>query len=208
MTENNRSVGISQKFDEELERAIVFLQDPFGDEIHQRAQLRATQFLLKHPDESHPRLLKLLQSGGASNPYAIVEVLPRFGLLESVPVLEELLTRGPVTLSASVGQALAKHPLNEALLVLLRALTSPKKEVVIAAADALMSRGDSSACSGLKKILSHPERELRYHVIQAAASLGCLDSTTLAKVARNDQSTEIRELANLFIGRASNRLPR
>lgn len=184
---------------EELERQIHFLQDPFGDEAHQREQERAVQYLLSHADQAHPRLLELLQSQQAANPFAIIEVLPRFGRPESVPVLAQILERGPQNASQAAAEALARHPLDSAQTMLLAALSLPAPEAVIAAADGLLSRGDLAACPALLQSSSHPDPLVRYHVIQAAGSLDCLAEDQLAAIARDDPDEDVKELANRLL---------
>ena len=180
MSEKNQSCLASAASDPELERSILFLQGPLGDGPHQREYLQAVQYLLDHAAQAHSRLLGLLKSERATNPYAVIEILPRFGLQESVPILAELMARGPTNLCQASAQALAVHPLDDAREALIRGLSLARKDVVIAAADGLMSRRDAMACSALKKLLTHPDPDLRYHVIQAAGSLSCLKRVTLS----------------------------
>jgi HEAT repeat protein len=188
----------------ELERALLFLQGVSGDEAQQREHLQAVQYLLDHSAEAHPRLLALLQSGRAGNPHAVIEILPRFEQRESIPVIEALLAHGPESLRQAAAGALATHPLVEAKEALLRGLNLPKNEAVIATADALMARGDPTACPELKKRLAHPEGNVRYHVIQAAFALGCLEGETLRAIAQHDSSAEVRELAARLLKTAPN----
>lgn len=204
MSEKNQFAHATAGSDLELEQSILLLQGPFGDGPHQREYLQAVQYLLDHAAQAHSRLLGLLQSERATNPYAVIEILPRFGLQESVPILAELMARGPTNLCQASAQALAVHPLDDAREALIRGLSLARKDVVIAAADGLMSRGDAMACPALKKLLTHPDPDLRYHVIQAAGSLSCLKRVTLSAIARDDQSDEIRELAKQFIQIATN----
>ena len=199
MPQKNLSALALAESDPELERAILFLQDPLGDEPHQTVHLQAAQYLLDHSANAHPRLIALLQSNRATNPYAVIEILPRFALSESLPILEQLMVYGPKNLSQAAAQALATHPLKSAREALLRGLNLSDQETIISAADGLMTRGDPSACSGLQKVLTHSDPAVRYHVIQAAGSLGCLKREALSAVARDDLSEGIRELANKLL---------
>jgi HEAT repeat protein len=179
----------------ELERAILLLQDPFGDEPHSREQEGAVRYLLAHPEAAHPLLLELLRSHRATNPYAVLEALPRFGLPESVPVLNDVLESGPENLSGAAADALARHPLPAAYEALVRALRHPVNAVVVAAAAGLMTRGDTAACPALREVVGHADPVVRYHAVQAAGRLGCLDRDTLAALARRDRDQDVRELA-------------
>jgi HEAT repeat protein len=181
--------------DAEIERAILVLQSPFGDAPDLREHARIVQFLLEHADRAHPRLLDLLRSGQAANPYAVIEILPRFARPESIPVLEQLAGRDPQNLASAAALALATHPLDDARQALLRGLTASREGTVIAVADALMTRRDPSACGKLSEALGHPNDGARYHTIQAAASLGCLKPEALSAIASGDASEAIRELA-------------
>lgn len=203
MSKKNHSVPVPSESDSKLKEAILLLQDPFGDEPHQREQFRAVQYLLDNAARTHPYLLELLRSQKAANPYAVIEILPKFGLQESIPILEELMTRGPANLSQAAAQALAVHPLQEAQEALLRGLNLPNEEFVIPAIDGLMIRGDASVCPELKKFLTYEDSSVRYHAIQAAGTLGCLERETLFAIARNDLSEDIRKLANQIVKTAS-----
>jgi len=187
----------------ELEHYILMLQTSLGNELDLQEQEQSAQYLLNHPDQAHPYLLRLLQSGHASNPFAVIDVLPRFGRPESIPVLENLLLQGSENVRRAAGEALARHPLDLAEQSLIQGLTAPHPESVIAAADGLMSRGNSSACLALVMTLdTSPKRDnlvVRYHLIQAAASLGCFSRKELAAIANTDPNQEVRDLASQWI---------
>jgi HEAT repeat protein len=202
MSEINHSTPVSAATDSELKEAILLLQEPFGGGAHEREHLRTVQYLLDNAARAHPYLVELLHSGKAANPYAVIELLPKFGLPESMPVLEGIMERGPENLAQAAAQALAAHPLTEALEALLRGLKLSKEESVIAAVKGLMLRGDTSACAKLEKLLTTQSASLRYHAIQAAGALGCLKRDALLAISRNDVDEDIRELANGLIDEA------
>jgi hypothetical protein len=179
----------------ELSENIFWLQNSLGNEQDLQQQEQAAQYLLEHAEVAHPRLLALLETSQAANPFAIVELLPRFGRLESVSVLASILQAGQGTLSHAAGQALAHHPLPEAAEILRQSLTASTTEVVIAAADGLLTRADSAACSALVQVLDHPDATVRYHLIQAAANLGCLTQAQFTSIQSSDLAEEIREFA-------------
>ena len=155
-----------------LDQAIRQVQTPFGGAPDLRERERAAATLLAHADQAHPRLPALLESGQAANPYALIEVLPRFGRPESVPVLAALLTTGPARLSQAARQALARHPLAQARAALVDGLQAERAETRIAAADALITRADPSVCPALHTALNQDDAIVRYHIVQAAGHLG------------------------------------
>ena len=179
---------------EDLEENIERLQDPFDGPAHEASAKQAARYLLAHADAAHPLLLELLLTYRASNPIAVIDLLPRFGRQESVPVLKKILAEGLEHVSGEVAAALARHPSEKAFKALESGLSLPAPESIKAAADGLMSRGDAAACPALRKLLGHENPEVRYHVIQAAGRLGCLDSATLRSIAQSDQDSDIVEL--------------
>ena len=185
---------------DEVEQRIQALVSLRGHEADRREHDRALAFLLAHADEAHPRLLALLNPQAGYIPVAVVNAIPLFGREEAVPVLEKLMSEGAELISVSAGQALGRHSHPAALEALLRGLEHSRDETKVAAADGLMTRGDTSACKALRKLLDHPSYEVRYHVVKAAGSLGCLDSETLRQIATNDTEQDIRELASSLIG--------
>jgi hypothetical protein len=162
----------------------------------------AQQWLLAHPDEAHPELLRRLEAG-EGNPYAVLALLPRFGRGEAVPALERVLQGGSESLASAAGAALAAHPSPAAKDALERCLTSPRWETAAAAADGLMARGDPSVCPGLEAVLSHPHPTARYHLVQAAARLGCLGREDLQALGREDPEAEVRALCERLLGAVS-----
>ena len=184
---------------DEIELHLDLLQDPFGDAGPHEFAGRAERYLLDHATEAHPRLLELLETDRASNPPAVIDLLPRFGLPESIPVLEKILTQGLDSLSGTAATALARHPAGEAFQALVRGLAGTAPEVVKASADGLAIRGDRAACPRLRDRLDHPDSEIRYHVIQSAARLGCLDPGELAAIAETDRDADIRHLAQRIL---------
>lgn len=178
----------------DLERNISLLCTPFGSGAHAREREQAGQWLLAHADVAHPRLLELLALGASSNPFAIVELLPRFGRDESVIVLATLLSSGSATLQHAAGQALARHPSNAAKSALLHALKSEQAATVVAAADGVLARGDPDACGALRPVLAHADAAVRYHALQAAGQLGCTTAAELARLAK-DADADVRALA-------------
>jgi HEAT repeat protein len=180
---------------DELESQIRLLQHPSGHPFHEREAARALAFLLDRADEAYPRLLRLLKSNRADNPAALLDVLPSFGRAESVPVLGEVLARGTETLSGAAASALARHPQEAAFETLVRALALPEPASVVAAADALLLRGDARACAALARHLRASDANVRYHVVQAAAGLGCLGAEELRTLAAEDPDADVRALA-------------
>lgn len=194
----------------ELQRRVRAIQTPFGDEPHLRQREAALDWLLAHSDLAHPVLLDLLQSGRATNRKAMMMAIARFGRLESVVVLQQALMAGDEA-AWTAGAALAAHPAPEALDVLFSALQSEQSIVVIAAADAVMARADRRACATLKVALNQLDNAtrlsdaMRYHIVQAAGSLGCLDSEFLAYLATSDPDDDIRTLAADFLNCSKSR---
>jgi HEAT repeat protein len=182
---------------DELEIQIRQLQHRSGDPIHRSGVAGALDYLLARADEAHPRLLRLLTSHRANNPAAIIDALPRFGREESLPVLAEILgSDSTETILGVAASALARHPHEEGFKILVRGLTLPRAAAVIAAADGLYTRGDRRACVELAKHLQAGDANVRYHVVQAAAHLGCLGEEELRAIAAQDSDADIRTLAS------------
>jgi HEAT repeat protein len=181
--------------DSDIAREIILLQNPFGDEPARSEHERAAEYLLAHAAGAHPRLLDLLRSDAATNPYAIIELLPRFGLPDSIPVLKRLLDEGPPNLAGAAARALAVHPLADARTVLLSGLDATTGQTIIAATNAFLALGDPSICPVLRRTIDHPDPDVRYHLVHAAGALGCLDRETLASISAHDPSEQVRELA-------------
>jgi hypothetical protein len=79
---------------------------------------------------------------------AVIELMPRFGRAESIPLLEHLLIGNEATAWAAA-QSLALHPQAAAGEALQRSLARREPAIAIIAADALGTRGDRSACAAL-----------------------------------------------------------
>ncbi|HEV7684675.1 MAG TPA: hypothetical protein VGO68_21375 [Pyrinomonadaceae bacterium] len=182
--------------DAEIERRLHELMSPIGGGPHLRDRERALDFLLEHAEQSHPRLLTALRANPtALNAPAIIEVLPLFGLEDSLPLLEEIMFLGAEIISRSAGLALGRHPSAEAGPALLRGLQSEQAETIISAADGLAMRTDINACDELVDQLRHDNATVRHHVLQAADKLRCVGPTELANLAAVDPDVDVRSLA-------------
>lgn len=178
--------------DQEVETYIMLAETPFGDGPHAREREHATAWLLGHADRAYPRLLARLDEGRAS--VAVIELLPRFGRVESIPRLERLLV-GPEPPAWAAGQALALHPQPAAGEALRRALTNKEPAVGVVAADALATRSDHGDCAALVAAAGAPDARLRYHAVQAAWKVGCLGREALEALVRLDGDADVRGLA-------------
>jgi HEAT repeat protein len=78
---------------------------------------------------------------------------------------------------------------------LIRGLTQANPNSIVAAADGLMTCNDATACSALVAAITHDDPTVRYHIIQAAATLNCLDERQLTAIAHNDPDRDVRDLA-------------
>jgi HEAT repeat protein len=186
--------------DQELETRIMLLQSPFGGAPHEHERQQAADWLVAHAARAYPRLLAGLAAGMLGR--AVIQLMPRFGRAETIPVLERLLWGSELFVEAAA-QALALHPQREAGEALDRALARPEPGVVKAAADALVTRGDRAHCPTLIAALKTPEPIARYHVVLAAGTLGCLQPAELATMSRTDPDPEVRELAAKLRARLS-----
>ena len=178
--------------DEEVETQIMLLETPYGDGPHLRERETAAAWLVAHAERAYPRLLKLLDQDRAG--VGAIELLPSFNRAESIPSLARLLA-GPEQTAWIAGQALAKHPHETAGEVLRRALASPDLEVVIIALDALAIRGDPADCAAVASAAAAEDARVRYHAVQAAGTLDCLERSTLESIAHTDASADVRDLA-------------
>jgi HEAT repeat protein len=178
--------------DAEVEMQIILLETPFGDGPHQRERERAAAWLVAHAERAYPRVLALLDEDRAG--VGVIDLLPSFDRAESIPSLTRLLA-GPEHTAWTAGQALARHTNPEAGEALRRALSSPDPEVAIIAADALMTRNDRGDCAALATAVGAADARVRYHALQAAGRLRCLERSTLESLVRADASAEVRDLA-------------
>lgn len=182
-----------------LQDRIALLSSPLGDAASLREREAAAQYLLEHADAAYPVLISRLASGGGNNPLAIIEMLPRFGREESIPVIAKWLGTGDELLAPVSAQALAAHPQASAQQTLLDALRSINPLTVAAAADALAIRGEPEACAGLRNAIGHADAHARYHSVQAAAALRCLSVEDLRSIAANDVDVEVQQLAQRLL---------
>jgi HEAT repeat protein len=155
----------------ELDRNLQTLMNPSGDRPFQAYKRAALDWLVAHADEAHPRLLALCQ--GDDPPPVILDALPRFGRVESVPVLARALRHASDPTTVVAAQALGQHPRPEALAALEAALGDARDQVVASACEGLRVRGDRAACPALDRARAHPNAEVRGRVEEARAALGC-----------------------------------
>jgi len=181
-----------QTRDREVDQQISLLETPFGDGPHQRERERAAAWLVANSGRAYPQIVLRLSEGRAS--VALLELLPRFGRAESIPLLQRLLS-GPQATAWAAGQALALHPQPAAGEALRRSLLRHDPVLAIIAADALATRGDRTDCAALTALIDVPDSRLRYHVVQAAGKLGCLTREALQALARGDADADVRGLA-------------
>jgi HEAT repeat protein len=186
--------------DQEVETRIMLLQSPLGGAPHEYERQQAADWLVTQAAHAYPRLLAGLTAGRLGR--AVIQLMPRFGREETIPVLERLLGGSELFVEA-VAQALALHPQREAGEALDRALARTEPHVIKAAADALVTRGDRTHCPALLAALKTPEPSARYHVLRAAGMLGCLQPADLAAMSQTDPDPDIRALAAQFHGRIS-----
>lgn len=179
--------------DPEVETQLALATGPLGGGPHDREKRQAATWLLEHADRAYPTVRWQLEEQTASS--AVIALAARFDRAESIGALERLLAAGDSRVW-DVGQALAKHSAPSAGAALRRALASPKVEAAIGAADALATRRTPAEdCAALVAKRTATDARLRYHVVQAAAAMGCLDRAQLEDIARADPDADIRGLA-------------
>ncbi|HKE25423.1 MAG TPA: hypothetical protein VKB88_23855 [Bryobacteraceae bacterium] len=184
----------------DIDRAIAVLAAPLGQPGDDDSRRRALDFLLSRADEAHPRMLAALDASGRSAaPQFLVLALPAFARAESIPPLESILNNAGEADAMVAARALAAHPASAARETLLRALGSEHEPSAAAAADGLLLRGDPSVCRELLRFTNHRNREIRYHALQAAAGLGCIDDNTISLISARDADEQIRELARRLL---------
>jgi HEAT repeat protein len=182
--------------DPDVETRIMLLDGPFGGEQHVRERDCAAEWLVEHADRAYPLLLARLESGRAGA--GAVALLPRFGRSQSIGTLARLLA-GPEPMAWQAGQALAQHPQPEAGEALRQALIGPDATVAMIAADGLGTRGDRGDCAVLAERLGTTHAGVRYHVLQAAARLGCLPREVIGQLALTDPDAQVRGLASQLL---------
>jgi HEAT repeat protein len=155
----------------EIDQRIRVLLFPSGDRQFRGAREQALAYLLEHAEEAHPRLLALAE--GDSPPVTVLAALPRFGRVESVPVLEKALRHASDATTVVAGQALGQHPRPEARAALERALGDPRNQVVASAAEGLALRGERASCPALEAALAHPDPDVRARISAAMGRIGC-----------------------------------
>jgi HEAT repeat protein len=179
---------------DELEGYLAAALSPMGGDPDIRQRENAIRYLVDHADAAYPRLISLLET----RPYSfdapvIIEMLPRFNRSETIPFLERILGKGEELSARAAGQALGRFPQESAGRALTQALASALDETVIGAADGLLTRGQRAACAALRRLIRHPNVTVRYHVIQTAAKLECLEEEDRKNLAQ-DSDRSIREL--------------
>lgn len=184
-----------------IDQQIAWLSLPFGDDASLRQREAAADALLAHGLPAHQRILDLVQSGRAANAPALIALLPRFGLDESIPSLQRWAhgAAGPNLVDAAI-RALAQHPSAQASQALLEALASSHAPTVALAADALAARGDTQARAPLRDLRRHADARVRYHAVQAAYRLEGLSDDDLADIERHDRDATVRALAESLRG--------
>jgi hypothetical protein len=183
--------------DAEVETQIMLLELPIGGGPHDRERERAAAWLLQHADRAYPRILASLTDGTAGA--NVIAVTARFNRKESIPPLAKLLF-GQGSTAWIVGHALAQHTDPTAGEALRRAVVSSNSEVAVAAADALGTRADPGDCGVLMQALATGDASVRYHVLQAASPLGCIQPDLLKRMAREDEDADVRDLASRLLG--------
>ncbi len=178
-----------------MEQEMAWASLPFGDAASLRQREAGAQALLARGAAAHQRIIDLLRAGRATNPPALVALLPRFGLEAALPVLLSLLEQPDSGLVEVAAQALAQHPSPQAPQALLQALASPSARTLIAAADALGARGGAEAGPRLRGLRHHVDAGVRFHALQAAHRLHALCADDLADAQGNDGDSEVRALA-------------
>ncbi len=188
---------------DDLDGQLRMALNPVGGEAEGRIRERAIQYLLQHSDAAYPRLIGALESApfGLSAP-ALIELLPRFKRPESIPILARILASGQESVARAAGQALGYSEGDDVEQVLKGALSSSNPETVIGAADGFFIRGQKTSCEALLKAAGHPDANVRYHVLQAALHLDCLDRAARERLL-HDPDISIRQLAEKSAGHVS-----
>lgn len=167
-----------------------------GHSADQAARTEAMRFLAAHADEVHSGLVQAIESNTSGvGLLQQIALLAELGRDEAVPVLVKLLDRPEELVIEAAGAALGRHRVEEAFEALKRALRSGSSKVVSSAADGLLLRNDPRACPELLSVLAHPDAITRYHVVNAAAQLGCLSKSELDHLATSDSDPDVRSLA-------------
>jgi len=192
-----------------IDQQIAWVSQPFGDDASLRHRETATLALLAYGAAAHRRIIELLRTGRAANAPALIALLPRFGLDDSIPLLQGLVNGAAGSgLPGAAALALAQHPSPQAARVLLDALSSANTQTIVVAADALAARGETQARVPLRDLRRHADALVRYHAVQAAHRLGALSDDELAQVERHDSDAAVRALAaSLRGGRATGDKP-
>lgn len=178
---------------DELDAAIYALTTPVIDSATAQQRNRAIEWALAHADVAHARLLSELSGPAAPNAAGLADVLPLFGRVDSVSVLERLTATRDEHTAFVAAHALARHPAAAARAALERLLASERESAVIAAADALLARGERESCVSLMRAVTSESRLVRLHVLRAAALLGCISDGDLDALAR-DPDDGVREI--------------
>ena len=108
----------------EIDKQVEVLLFPSGDIQFRHVREQALAYWLEHANEAHPRLLELIDVD--SPPVLLITILPQFGRVESVAVLEKVLHNSSDPLTVAAGQALGRHPLPEAGMALEHALNAAR----------------------------------------------------------------------------------
>jgi len=157
---------------------------------------RAAAWLLRHPAESHEKLLAIVQkheyTPAASR---AVRLLGRMGVPADVEVLRNLVSGGPRRLLTDAAAALALHRSPDAFAVLVRFSGGEDAEAAAACITALGRRGDQKARPHLEALLSSPLEIIRYKAVDALSLLGAGPSKkALQSLLAAEPSARVRKL--------------
>lgn len=155
----------------ELDVRLDDLLVPSGDPEYRLHRAQALDWLLRHADAAHPRLMELANID--EPPGLVLEALAEFSRPESVPLMERALRLASDATTAAAASALGRHGHRSAGVALERALADSRDQVVASAVEGLAARGDIAGCRALSRLLTHRNREIRERAARARQALGC-----------------------------------
>lgn len=187
----------------ELMRQIENALNPSGDAAAQQERLAAERYLAANGADAYPHLIALIDE--AQPNWAMARPVELLGLLrqvQSIPLLQRLMLKGIPETSRAAGRSLGvMADLEGAVAALSSGLEAPLAEAQIAAVEGARLSGQDNFCDALRALLQESDANLRYYALEAAATLGCVDTADLARLAADDADPDVRALAGQWLAR-------
>jgi len=179
---------------EEIDRLILFVQIPTGDEATVRLCEGYVRQLVALGEPARRRVAQVIDSEQVINLPALLGLMAAYRSPEAAEVLGRLLDTGPLNVAEAAADALASQPGPWAAGVLEQALGHRDLDVVAAVLAALRRVEPSPTCGAIVPLLRSPHRQVRFHASSLSRRARCLDAAALGELLDNERDPEIRQV--------------